>query len=69
MITKFVLIVIVMSADGMQYVDFVDKPSDTLRDCEEKKVLFLKQLKRKFDSSYFYFATCASPKGVQTMDV
>ena len=69
MIAKFVLIVIVISSDGMNYADFVDKPSDSMRECEEKKVAFLKRIKRRFDSSHFFIATCSAPKGLHTTDV
>lgn len=69
MLTKFVLVVIVMSADGMNYADFVDKPADTLQECEEKKYLVLKSLKRQFDKSHFFFASCVAPKGLHSVEV
>lgn len=66
---KFVLIVIVMAAEMNGYADFVDKPVDTAHECEQRKAEFLKVIKQKFDKSYYYFAVCATMRGMHAVDV
>lgn len=69
MISKFVLVVIIMTSNGQEYMDFVDKPSDTKQECEDKKNAFLQQIKKRFDKSHYYFASCVSPRGLHSVDV
>lgn len=67
MLTKFVLIVIVFSADGTQYKDFVDSPA-TRQECEAKRVKFVHNLKRVFDQSHYVYSACVEPRGLHVVD-
>lgn len=67
MFTKFMLVLIVMSADGNQYKDFVGA-LDTMKECEELRMNVLKQSVAMFPVDVVVFSACVKPRPLNAVD-